>query len=70
LIYFIVGLENNKSCCMKTKYLTKAHQENSEAAIKQIKEWKKLPTDFEKLLKQMRENATDNKTLTLNVKLS
>ncbi len=51
---------------MKTKYFTKLHQENSEAAIKQIKEWKKSPTDFEKLLKQMRENATDKKSLSTN----
>jgi hypothetical protein len=54
---------------MKTKYFTKLHQENSEAAIKQIKEWKKSPTDFEKLLKQMRENATGKESLSTNVKI-
>ncbi len=44
---------------MKPKYLTKEHQKNSKAAIKQIEAWKKSPTEFAKLLKQMSENATD-----------
>lgn len=48
---------------MKNIYLTEAHRKNSEAAIKQIQAWKKSPTDYEKLLKQMRENAKDSKSL-------
>jgi len=52
---------------MKTKYLTSEHQENSEAAVKQIKEWKS-PADFEKLLKQIKKNATDKKSLVMRVK--
>lgn len=43
----------------KTKYLTEAHRQNSEAAIKQIKKWKKSPTNLEIALKKLRENATD-----------
>jgi len=54
---------------LKYKYLTKEHQTNSEAAIKQINEWKKSPTDLAKLLKQMNENATDKKSLRQNSKI-
>jgi hypothetical protein len=46
---------------METKYLTEAHKRNSEAAIKQIKEWKKSPVNLENALKKLRENAKDKK---------
>jgi hypothetical protein len=44
---------------MEPKYLTKAHQKNSEAAMKQLEEWRNSPTDFGKLVEQMKINSTD-----------
>ena len=46
----------------ETKYLTEAHRKNSEAALKQIKEWKRYPTELGEALKQLEKNSKNYPT--------
>lgn len=44
---------------MGQNYLSKAHQENTEAALKQIGEWKSSTVDSKKVISQMKTNSKD-----------
>jgi hypothetical protein len=42
---------------------TEAHRKNSEAAIKQIEEWKKYPTELSEALQQLEKNSKNYPTM-------
>lgn len=43
-------------------YLTEAHKINSEAAMKQIEEWKKSPTSLEEIMQKQKIREKQAKT--------
>lgn len=52
------------------KYLSKAHQEASEAKMKSIAEWQKKPRNWEEIDKQIQEMFEDHGQINPNKKQS
>jgi hypothetical protein len=61
LLRAMMNLKNKKNN-PNPKFLTEAHKKNSEAAIKQIAEWKETPSTLEEILEKQRKRDQQAKS--------